>query len=103
MDTVGLLPVIGDKLGTLNKTKQILFKFVPGLIGTIGTISSASNTPQIIDSLAKIIDDRPMTVNDWRNVAEGINLVVTGVNFGKGIVRTRQARNTTDGSGALQI
>lgn len=103
MDTVGLLPVIGDKLGTLNKTKQILFKFVPGLIGTIGTISSAANTPQIIDSLAKIIDDRPMTVNDWRNVAEGINLVVTGTNFGKGIVRTRQARNTTDGSGALQI
>lgn len=103
MDTVGLLPVIGDKLGTLNKTKQILFKFIPGLIGTIGTISSAANTPQIIDSLAKIIDDRPMTVNDWRNVAEGINLVVTGTNFGRGIVRTRKARNATDGSGALQI
>lgn len=103
MDAVGLLPVIGDKLGTLNKTKQILFKFVPGLIGTIGTISSAANTPQIIDSLAKIIDDRPMTLNDWRNVAEGINLVVTGSNFGKGIIKTRQARNATDGSGALQI
>lgn len=103
MDAVGLLPVIGDKLGTLNKTKQILFKLVPGLIGTIGTISSAANTPQIIDSLAKIIDDRPMTVNDWRNIAEGINLVVTGANFGRGIVSTRKARNATDGSGALQI
>ena len=74
MDAIGMLPVIGDSFGTLGKVKKGLFQLAPKIIGYLGMVQGIANSPQIIDSFKKIVDDREMTTADWQNIASGINL-----------------------------
>ena len=103
MDALGVIPVVGDTFGTLGKVKKALFNYVPKIIGWLGMAQGVSNSPQIIDSLSKILDDRDMTVQDWQNVANGINLVVSGTRMGKHYLKDAKAKQASLQSDKLQI
>lgn len=92
MDALGVVPVIGDTFGTLGKVKKGLLQMAPKIIGYLGMAQGVMNSPQIIDSFTKILDERDMTVADWQNVASGINLIVSGTRMGKHALNTSKAK-----------
>lgn len=101
MDAIGFIPGIGDALGTMNKVRRGLLRIAPKIITYLATIPSLTNTPQIIDSFKKIIDDRDLTREDLQNIYQGINLIVAG---GRGVKNTKAsiamqnaARKSKDG------
>lgn len=91
MDAIGMLPIIGDTFGTLGKVKKGLFQLAPKIIGYLGMAQGVMNSPQIIDSFSKIIDEREMTIEDWQNVANGINLIISGSRVGKHAIKKARA------------
>lgn len=103
MDALGMLPVIGDSLGTLGKVKKGLFQLAPKIIGYFGMAQGIANSPQIIDSFKKIVDDREMTTADWRNIASGINLIVSGSRAGKHAVKNSRAKKASIDTNKLQM
>lgn len=101
MDAIGFIPGIGDSLGTMNKVRRSLLRIAPKIITYLTTIPTLLNTPQIIDSFKKIIDDRDLTREDLQNIYQGINLIVAG---GRGVKNTKAsiamqnaARKSKDG------
>lgn len=86
MDAIGFIPGIGDALGTMNKVRRGLLRVAPKIITYLTTIPTLQNTPQIIDSFKKIIDDRDLTREDLQNIYQGINLIVAG---GRGVKNTK--------------
>ena len=103
MDAIGMLPVVGDTFGTLGKVKKGLFHIAPKIIGYLGMLSGVAQTPQIIDSFTKIIDDRDMTTSDWQNIATGINLIVSGSRVGKHAYKNARAKSASINSDKLQV
>lgn len=103
MDAVGMLPIVGDTLGTLGKVKKGLFNIAPKIIGYLGMLSGVAQTPQIIDSFTKIVDDRDMTTADWQNIATGINLIVSGSRMGKHAYKNARAKNASISNDKLQV
>ena len=95
MDAVGMLPIIGDTFGTLGKVKKGLFQLAPKIIGYLGMAQGIANSPQIIDSLTKILDDREMTTTDWQNIANGLNLLVSGSRIGKHAIKNARAKQAS--------
>lgn len=86
LDTVGLVP----GLGTAAKGSKILktaAKYLPRVLATV----SLANAPEVVNSVKKAMTPgTDLTVDDWRNIAEGFKMVLQG---GKGIKRTVQAHN----------
>lgn len=103
MDALGLVPIVGDSLGTLGKVKKGLVQFAPKIIGTLGMIQGVANAPQIIDSFSKILDERDMTTADWQNIASGINLIVSGTRMGKNAIKTSRAKQAALQKDKLQL
>ena len=103
MDAIGMLPVIGDSFGTLGKVKKGLFQLAPKIIGYLGMAQGIANSPQIIDSFKKIVDDREMTTADWQNIASGINLIVSGSRAGKHAVKNSRAKKASIDTNKLQM
>lgn len=103
MDALGIVPVIGDTFGTLGKVKKGLFQMAPKIIGYLGMAQGVINSPQIIDSFTKILDDRDMTVADWQNVASGINLIVSGTRMGKHAIKDARAKKASLQQDQLQV
>lgn len=103
MDAIGMLPVIGDTFGTLGKVKKGLFQLAPKIIGYLGMAQGIANSPQIIDSFSKILDDRDMTTADWQNIASGINLIVSGSRVGKHAVKNSRAKKASIEPDKLQV
>jgi hypothetical protein len=103
MDAIGMLPVIGDTFGTLGKVKKGLFQLAPKIIGYLGMAQGIANSPQIIDSFSKILDDRDMTTTDWQNIANGINLIVSGSRVGKHAVKNSRAKKVSIEPDKLQV
>lgn len=103
MDAIGMLPVIGDTFGTLGKIKKGLFQLAPKIIGYLGMAQGIANSPQIIDSFSKILDDRDMTTADWQNIANGINLIVSGSRVGKHAVKNSRAKKASIEPDKLQV
>lgn len=92
MDALGVVPIIGDTFGTLGKVKKGLLQIAPKAIGYLGMLQGVANSPQIIDSFTKILDERDMTTSDWQNVANGLNLIVSGTRMGKHALNTARAK-----------
>ena len=83
MDTLGLIPGVGttSKIGKISKT---LIRYIPRILGALGTISSIGNTPEIISSFKKIITPgAKLSVQDYQNMVQGIQLITTGHNVAK--------------------
>lgn len=103
MDALGVVPVIGDTFGTLGKVKKGLLQMAPKIIGYLGMAQGVINSPQIIDSFTKILDERDMTVADWQNVASGINLIVSGTRMGKHAIKDARAKKASLQQDQLQV
>lgn len=103
MDALGMLPIIGDTFGTLGKVKKGLFQLAPKIIGYLGMAQGIANSPQIIDSFSKILDEREMTTADWQNIANGINLIVSGSRVGKHAIKKAKAEKVSVIPDKLQV
>lgn len=86
LDTVGLVPGLGSAAKG-SKILKTAAKYLPRVLATV----SLANTPEIYRSVKKAMTPgTDLTVDDWRNIAEGFKMVLQG---GKGIKRTVQAHN----------
>lgn len=87
MDTLGLIPGAGTagKLGKIGKTAV---KYVPRILAYLGTLQGVQNMPYIVNSFKKLGTDQKLTVDDYRNMAQGIGLI-TGIGAAGG----RKIRN----------
>lgn len=87
LDTVGLIP----GLGTAAKGSKMLKTAVKYIPKTLSLLAAYNYAGPAIESMKKAITPgTDLTVDDWRNIAEGFKMVLQG---GKGIKRTMQARN----------
>lgn len=87
LDTVGLIP----GLGTAAKGSKMLKTAVKYIPRTLSLLAAYNYTGPAIESMKKALTpDTDLTVDDWRNIAEGFKLVLQG---GKGVKRTVQAHN----------
>ena len=77
MDTLGLIPGAGtaSKLGKIGKTAV---KYVPRILAYLGTLQGVQNMPYIVNSFKKLGTNQKLTVDDYRNMAQGISLI-TGI------------------------
>lgn len=87
MDTLGLIPGAGiaGKLGKIGKTAV---KYVPRILAYLGTLQGVQNMPYIVNSFKKLATNQKLTVDDYRNMAQGIGLI-TGI----GAAGSRKIRN----------
>lgn len=86
LDTVGLVPGLGSAAKG-SKILKTAAKYLPRVLAT----ASLANAPEVINSVKKAMTpDADLTVDDWRNIAEGFKMALQG---GKGIKRTVQAHN----------
>lgn len=99
MDTLGLIPGAGTagKLGKIGKTA---IKYVPRILAYLGTLQGVQNMPYIINSFKKLGTNQKLTVDDYRNMAQGIGLI-TGI----GAAGSRKIRNnkTTEQLGKQKV
>lgn len=87
LDTVGLIP----GLGTAAKGSKMLKTAVKYIPKTLSLLAAYNYTGPAIESMKKAMTPgTDLTVDDWRNIAEGFKMVLQG---GKGVKRTVQARN----------
>lgn len=87
LDTVGLIP----GLGTAAKGSKMLKTAVKYMPKTLSLLAAYNYTGPAIESMKKAMTPgADLTVDDWRNIAEGFKMVLQG---GKGVKRTVQARN----------
>lgn len=85
LDTVGLVPGLGSAAKG-SKILKTAAKYLPRVLAT----ASLANAPEVYQSVKKAMTPgADLTVDDWRNIAEGFKMVLQG---GKGIKRTAQAR-----------
>lgn len=85
LDAVGLIP----GLGAGAKGSKILKTAVKYIPRTLSLLALHNYTGPAIESMKKALNpDAELTVDDWRNIAEGFKLVLQG---GKGVKRTIQA------------
>lgn len=84
LDTVGLVPGFGSAAKG-SKILKTAAKYLPRVLAT----ASLANAPEVYQSVKKAMTPgADLTVDDWRNIAEGFKMVLQG---GKGIKRTAQA------------
>ena len=84
LDTVGLVPGFGS-VAKGSKILKTAAKYLPRVLATV----SLANAPEVYQSVKKAMTPgADLTVDDWRNIAEGFKMVLQG---GKGIKRTAQA------------
>jgi hypothetical protein len=84
LDTVGLVPGLGSAAKG-SKILKTAAKYLPRVLAT----ASLANAPEVYQSVKKAMTPgADLTVDDWRNIAEGFKMVLQG---GKGIKRTAQA------------
>lgn len=87
LDIVGLIP----GLGTAAKGSKMLKTAVKYIPKTLSLLAAYNYTGPAIESMKKAMTPgADLTVDDWRNIAEGFKMVLQG---GKGVKRTVQARN----------
>ena len=115
-DLLGAIPLFGDAVGTGTKITRQLVKWAPRLMALWGAYQGVANFDGIMNSFSKIASgdkDQKLTVQDWRNIAQGIGLITGGTRAIKNKVAQskmkRQARvddvvgvNVVDKNGVKQ-
>lgn len=80
-DLLGAIPLFGDALGTGTKITRQLVKWAPRVMAGLAAYQGVANFDGIMNSFGKFMSgdkDQKLTVQDWRNIAQGIGLVTGG-------------------------
>lgn len=76
LDALSLIPFA--RAAKIPKTIKAIAGFAPKLMAIISTAQGISNAPEITKSLSKLNSPESLTVEDWRNIANGIQIVLGG-------------------------
>ena len=76
LDALSLIPFA--RAAKVPKTIKAIAGFAPKLMAIISTAQGISNAPEITKSLSKLNSSESLTVGDWRNIANGIQIVLGG-------------------------
>lgn len=76
LDALSLIPFA--RAAKIPKTIKAIAGFAPKLMAIISTAQGISNAPEITKSLSKLNSSESLTVEDWRNIADGIQIVLGG-------------------------
>lgn len=76
LDALSLIPFA--RAAKIPKTIKVIAGFAPKLMAIISTAQGISNAPEITKSLSKLNSSESLTVEDWRNIANGIQIVLGG-------------------------
>lgn len=76
LDALSLIPFA--RAAKVPKTIKAIAGFAPKLMAIISTAQDISDAPEIIKSLSKLNSSESLTVEDWRNIANGIQIVLGG-------------------------
>lgn len=76
LDALSLIPFA--RAAKIPKTIKAIAGFAPKLMAIISTAQDISNAPEITKSLSKLNSSESLTVEDWRNIADGIQIVLGG-------------------------
>lgn len=80
LDLLGAIPLFGDVVGTGTKIIRNLAKWTPRILAGLAGIQGVANMGEIMNSVSKIGNkDEKLTVQDWRNISQGISLLTGGV------------------------
>lgn len=75
MDFLGMIPAGGASSKTAKIVKS-LGKWTPRIVAAIGAMNTLQNGEAIINSFGKLTTEpSKLTVDDWRNISQGIGLV----------------------------
>lgn len=104
LSAVGMIPIFGDAVGSGGKIIKTMVRLAPKVskaLAVSGLLVGVSNGDEILKSLSKIGKDGPeneMTVEDWRNIGLGIQLILGGANVAKNskTVKNLNARGKSD-------
>jgi hypothetical protein len=94
LDLVSWIPVVGDAVGTGTKVIRKLVKYVPKAMAYIGAIQGLANSEAILNSFQKLTSGdaaAKMTVQDWRNIYQGLHLITSGATA----LKNKRATNNT--------
>lgn len=76
LDALSLIPFA--RAAKIPKTIKAIAGFAPKLMAIISIAQGISNAPEITKSLSKLNSSESLTVEDWRNIANGIQIVLGG-------------------------
>lgn len=76
LDALSLIPFA--RAAKVPKTIKAIAGFAPKLMAIISTAQGISNAPEITKSLSKLNSSESLTVEDWRNIANGIQIILGG-------------------------
>lgn len=76
LDALSLIPFA--RAAKIPRTIKAIAGFAPKLMAIISTAQGISNAPEITKSLSKLNSSESLTVEDWRNIANGIQIVLGG-------------------------
>lgn len=76
LDALSLIPFA--RAAKIPKTIKAIAGFAPKLMAIISTAQGIANAPEITKSLSKLNSSESLTVEDWRNIANGIQIVLGG-------------------------
>lgn len=76
LDVLSLIPFA--RAAKVPRTIKAIAGFAPKLMAIISTTQGISNAPEITKSLSKLNSSESLTVEDWRNIANGIQIVLGG-------------------------
>lgn len=88
LDLLGAIPVVGDVAGTGTKITKNLLKYAPKVMAGLSVYQGAKNVDGMVESWGKLTStdsSDKMTVQDWRNIAQSIQLLTGGVRAAKNI------------------
>lgn len=91
LDALSLIPFA--RAAKVPKTIKAIAGFAPKLMAIISTAQGISNAPEITKSLSKLNSSESLTVEDWRNIANGIQIVLGGT---AAIHRASKAKSHVD-------
>lgn len=77
LDALSLIPFA--RAAKIPRTIKAIAGFAPKLMAVISTAQGISNAPEITKSLSKLNSSESLTVEDWRNIANGIQIVLGGI------------------------
>jgi hypothetical protein len=77
-DAVGLIPVVGDAIGTGSKIVKQCVKLAPKVLTGLAAYQGVANFGGMTESWKKLMSgdkEQKLTVQDWRNIAQSIGLL----------------------------
>ena len=101
-DAVGLIPVVGDAIGTGSKIVKQCVKLAPKVLTGLAAYQGIANFGGMTESWKKLMSgdkDQKLTVQDWRNIAQSIGLLtgtVRGVKAHRSAKKMKQQAKVDD-------